>query len=167
MPLPFTIRRADLTDAEAVTTLLSASYPVLMAAAYEVDVLVRALPLMVRANPVLLASGSFHLAETPGDVVGCGGWTPERPGTGEVEPGLGHIRHFAVDPGWTGRGVGRSLFEACRAQARSRGVSVFECYASLNAQPFYQALGFSGLERREIAMGDAVRFPAVLMRCRL
>lgn len=160
------VRPARSSDADAVTAVLTASYPVLMTASYDAAMLARALPPMVRANPALLASGSFHLAEVSGKVVGVGGWTPERPGTGEVEPGLGHIRHFAVHPARTGRGVGRSLFAACRSQAGARGFCVFECYSSLNAEPFYRALGFHAPERREIPMGDTVRFPAVLMRCR-
>ncbi|WP_288586085.1 GNAT family N-acetyltransferase [uncultured Methylobacterium sp.] len=160
------VRSARSSDADAVTAVLTASSPVLMTSSYDAAMLARALPLMVRANPALLASGSFHLAEVSGEVVGVGGWTPERPGTGEVEPGLGHIRHFAVHPARTGRGVGRSLFVGCRSQAGDRGFCVFECYSSLNAEPFYRALGFHALERREIPMGDTVRFPAVLMRCR-
>ncbi|AWB25603.1 GNAT family N-acetyltransferase [Methylobacterium currus] len=162
-----TIRPARPDDGDAVTAVLSASYPVLRAASYEADTLARALPLMVRANPTLLASGSFHLAKRLDSVVGVGGWTPERPGTGEIEPGLGHIRHFAVHPAWTGCGVGRSLFSACRAHAQECGVPAFECYASLNAEPFYRALGFRAFGRREIPMGGTAAFPAVLMRCRL
>ncbi|GJD63816.1 GNAT family N-acetyltransferase [Methylobacterium frigidaeris] len=155
-------------DGDAVTAVLAASYPVLMAASYEADTLTWALPLMVRANPALLASGRFHLAEVPDGIVGVGGWTPERPGTGEIEPGLGHVRHFAVHPAWIGRGVGRRVFAACRSQAQGGGVSAFECYASLNAEPFYRALGFREFGRREIPLGGgAVGFPAVLMRCRL
>jgi len=167
MSPPITIRRSGPDDGEAVTKLLAATYPVLMAPAYETDILSRALPLMVRANPVLLATDSFHLAAIPGRIIGCGGWTPERPGTGEIEPGLGHIRHFAVHPAWGGRGIGRALFEACREQARDRGIDVFECYASLNAEPFSRALGFIRLSRRDIAMGGVVRFPSMWMHCRL
>ncbi|MFH6785891.1 MULTISPECIES: GNAT family N-acetyltransferase [Methylobacterium] len=167
MSRPIAIRRSGPDDGAAVTALPAATYPILMAPAYETATLSRALPLMVRANPVLLASGSFHVAGVPGQIVGCGGWTPERPGTGEVEPGLGHIRHFAVHPASGGCGIGRALFEACREQARARGVEAFECYASLNAEPFYRALGFTKLAPRDIAMGDGVQFPAVWMQCRL
>ncbi len=166
MSARITIRIAHPSDEDAVTAVLAASYPVLMAGSYDAETLRRALPRMVRANPALLACGSFHLAEMSGDVVGVGGWTPERPGTGEVEPGLGHVRHFAVHPASIGCGIGRRLFAACRAQADDKGVSAFECYASLNAEPFYRALGFSAFGRRAIPMGDTITFPAVLMRYR-
>ena len=50
---------------------------------------------MTRANPGLLASGTYYVAESRDSlIVGCGGWTRESPVDGGIEPGLGHIRHF-------------------------------------------------------------------------
>ncbi|MBA1145887.1 GNAT family N-acetyltransferase [Ectothiorhodospiraceae bacterium WFHF3C12] len=123
-----------------------------MAEAYPAEVLKLALPAMTRANERLLRSGSFYLAEGGGEVIGCGGWTAERPDDGAVEPGLAHIRHFSTRPDWGRRGVGRRIFEACMAQARGEGIRVFECYASLNAVAFYAALGFRALGERHIAL---------------
>ncbi len=160
-----TIRAARATDAAAVTALLERSYPVLMAPAYEPSVLAAALPTMTRANPALLASGTFYLAEAPGDgLVGCGGWTPERPGSGDASPALGHVRHFATHPDRTGRGIGRAVFDRCRAAAGAAGIVHLECYASLNAEPFYRALGFSTLRQADIVLAEGVRLPVVVMR---
>src|SRR4051812_50213023 len=93
-----------------------------MATAYAPELLARALPLMVRPNPALLASGTYHVAETDGGaVVGCGGWTRERPGTREVQPGLAHIRHFATRAESAGRGVGRAVYRRREAQAVAAG----------------------------------------------
>lgn len=166
MPANISIRTATPSDAEAVGTLLQASYPTLMAPGYPADVLERALPLIVRANPALLRSGTYCLAEAPdGALAGCGGWTLERPGAADapVDPALGHIRHFATHPGWTRRGVGRALFERCAADARAAGVRRFECYASLVAEPFYAALGFVAVEPLVVAMGPGISFPSVRM----
>lgn len=158
------IRPARPDDEAAVSALLAASYPVLMPAGYDPAVLSAALPLMTRANPALLASGRYFLAEEAGgQVVGCGGWTPERPGRGDVAPGLGHIRHFATHPERLGRGIGRAIYEASAAQAGAAGVQRFECYASLNAVAFYAALGFVARGRMEVAMGPEVRFPCEVM----
>ncbi|GIL01932.1 MAG: acetyltransferase [Alphaproteobacteria bacterium] len=165
MPSAFIIRVTSPADAEAVTALLTASYPVLMATAYDEAVLGAALPAMTRSNPALLSSGTFYVAEQDdGELAGCGGWTRERPGTGEVVPGLGHVRHFATRPEWIGRGVGRALYRRCEEDARAAGVSRFECYASLNAEGFYQALGFATVARIDIPMGARTAFPAMLMR---
>ena len=158
------IRAATPEDGEIVAELYSASYPVLMPAAYERKVLDAALPLMTRANPKLLACGTYFLAfDGIGTLVGGGGWTPDRPGTGEREDGTGHVRHFATHPEHTGKGIGRTIFERCAASAQGNGIGRFECYASLNAQPFYAALGFRFLDVFDIPMAPGVVFPSARM----
>lgn len=163
MPTEISIRVAQPGDVDAVEKVLRASYPALMIRAYDPAVLARALPGMTRANPRLLAGGTYYLAEAAGEAVGCGGWSLERPGTVEVEPGLAHIRHFGVDPGWTGRGVGRALYERCEAQARAAGARRFECYASLNGEAFYAALGFASAGTIDVPMGPDLTFPSIRM----
>jgi N-acetylglutamate synthase-like GNAT family acetyltransferase len=135
-----------------------------MKPAYAPDVLAAALPFMTRANADLLASGTYFIAETESfELVGCGGWTPQTPGTDVIVDKIGHIRHFATHPDWNGQGIGRALYEACEAQAAAAGITGFDCFASLNAEGFYAALGFEPVERIEVAM-PRVSFPATLMR---
>ena len=166
--VPVRVRVARPADAEAVTALLEAAYPVLMAPDYAPDVLAAALPLMIRANPALLACGTYYLAETPaGEIVGCGGWTREHPGNGEAEPGLGHIRHFGTHLDWIGRGVARAVYRRCEADARAAGVTRFECCASLNAVGFYAAVGLGVVRELGVEMASGVMLPAVLMEKRL
>lgn len=162
-PAGVTVRIATPDDHEAISHLFAVSYGTLMRAAYEAAVLEAALPLMTRANPLLLASGTFFVADTAGNVVGCGGWTRARPDRGDVERGLGHVRHFATHPDHTGLGIGRVLYEACEKQALAAGVERFECYASLNAEGFYSALGFEALARIDVPLNDEIRLPAVRM----
>jgi len=131
---------------------------------YEPKVLVAALPGMTNANPHLLGSETYYIAiNDGGKVVGCGGWTPERPGQGGIEPGLAHIRHFATHPDAIGQGIGRALFTACLEAARKAGINRFECYSSLNGEGFYAALGFQTVERVEVNMGEGLTFPSLLM----
>lgn len=164
----YDLRAAKPDDANAVEALLHASYPRLMGPAYQKALLIPALKLMTRANPALLASGTYYLAEShSGLVVGCGGWTPARPGTNAVEPGLGHIRHFATHPDWTRRGIGRAIYLLCETAARSSGVKSFECYSSLNAESFYSALGFKSIRTIAIDLAPGVGLPAILMRRKL
>jgi N-acetylglutamate synthase-like GNAT family acetyltransferase len=143
----YEVRVARPEDAEGVGKLLQASYPVLLASAYDAQSLVPAMKLLTRANPKLLGSGTYYLAEDAGVVVGCGGWTRDRPGEGTVEPHLGHLRHFGTHPGWVRRGVGRAIYGTCEASAREVGVTVFECYSSLNAEGFYRSLDFRCMRR--------------------
>jgi hypothetical protein len=69
-----TVRGASPQDAEAVSALLEASYPSLMALGYEPTLFARALPLLTKANPMLLSS--------------CMNWPPFRPDTRHNLEGL-------------------------------------------------------------------------------
>jgi len=158
------VRPATPSDAAAVAAVLAASYPALMRGAYPADLLALTLPLIVSPNPALLASGTYYLAEAKsGEALGCGGWSTSAPGSRRREPGTAHIRHFATHPAWTGRGVGRAVYARCEEDARAAGIARFICYASLNGEPFYRALGFRPLRRIEVPMGGGLRFPAILM----
>jgi GNAT superfamily N-acetyltransferase len=162
--MTISIRVATPDDAAAVRHVLLHSYPALMAGAYDPELLARALPLITRPHPKLLAGGTYYLAEADGDPAGCGGWSWNRPGGDELEPGLAHIRHFATHSDWTGRGVGRALYERCEQDARAAVADRFECYASLNGEAFYAALGFARIGAIEVAMGPGLDFPSILMR---
>jgi len=159
-----TLKIATPEDAARVAALLAASYPPLMAAGYDAALLAAALPLLTRANPALLLAGTFYLAEASGGrLVGCGGWTRERPDDGEVVPGVAHLRHFATHPERLRRGIGGALYRRCESDARSAGVRRFECYASLNSERFYAALGFASQRRVALALRPGLQLPAVLM----
>jgi N-acetylglutamate synthase-like GNAT family acetyltransferase len=158
------LRPATPADAAAVAAVLRPSYAELMALAYPAELMARALPLITRPNPKLLASGRYYLVEAEsGEPAGCGGWSAHPPGASEPDPRRAHIRHFATHPAWLHRGVGRMLYARCEADARAAGFTAFEAWASLNGEPFYAALGFRRLERIETPMPGGVRFPAVRM----
>lgn len=159
------IRVAQPADAAAVGELLELSYPALMASAYAPESLAPALGLITRANPALLGSGTYYVAQTPaGMLVGCGGWTPEQPGTGSVAPHVAHLRHFATHPEWIRRGVGRAIYRLCEAGARSAGVRTLECYSSLNGEKFYATLGFARVREIDAELRGGVTLRSVLMR---
>src|ERR1700746_1588642 len=94
------VRVAQPEDFEALCSLLLASYSKLLAGHYARDLLETALPFVTRANPALLASGTYYVAEIGGVPVGCGGWSPARPGSGETVQGEAYVRHVATAPDW-------------------------------------------------------------------
>jgi N-acetylglutamate synthase-like GNAT family acetyltransferase len=167
-PTQCVIRTARPTDTDAISTLLEESYSRLLAASYDSNILRLALPYMIKANPVLLASDTYYVAETERRiVVGCGGWTAEKPGSNEITAGEAHIRHFAIHPEWTRRGIGRSLVARCIRDARSFGIHKLHCFSTLNAEPFYRASGFDTVEKIDVPMGSTITFPAVLVKCEI
>lgn len=125
--------------------------------------LARALPHLAKANPTLLASGTYYVAETePGNLDGCGGWTAARPGSGEIAEGEAHIRHFATYPGWTRQGIGSALLARCIGDARSFGIRRLHCFSTLNAERFYWAAGFNTVGLIDVQLGPDMAFPAYI-----
>lgn len=158
------IRIAEPADAEAVTALLEKSYPALLAGAYDAALLQQVLPLMTRANPELLSSGSYYVAVgDDGMIVGAGGWTRHSP-TGQGENGTnGNIRHFGTDPDHARKGIGRALIARCVEDARDAGLTELNCYSTLNGKVFYASCGFHTVEPFEIAFPGGLVFPSVRM----
>ncbi|HEX4157661.1 MAG TPA: GNAT family N-acetyltransferase [Rhizomicrobium sp.] len=91
------------------------------------------------------------------------GWTVAAPGSAEIIPGEGHIRHFATHPDWLGRRIGTSLLARCFADA-GPVVHRLYCYSSLNAEPFYLASGFEAIGPVDVPIGSGLKFAATLMK---
>ena len=158
------IRRTIATDLEPLNRLFADSYPVLLAADYAPDVLADALPLIARANPGLLVSGSYYLAEPEdgGAPLAAGGWTAASPH--QPEPaGTGHVRHVVTHPQATRQGLAAAIMRHSCKEARAAGLRQLVALSTLTAVRFYEAMGFA-VEREEvIAMTPEVSFPAVRM----
>lgn len=161
---PTQLKVATSADSKAVSALLAASYSSLLRASYEHDLLDRALPYMIRANEKLLASGTYYVVQDgPGNLIGCGGWTIARPGSGEVREGEAHIRHFATHPSRVRQGVGASLLARCISDARQLGIRRMHCFSTLNGEGFYRTSGFDKVEAIDVPMGPTLKFPGIWM----
>jgi hypothetical protein len=95
-----------------------------MAAANDVDLLVRALPPMP-APPKLLSSGTYMLAEADGQPFGCGGGTETAAGSDQTNVGEAHIRHFATHADWKGAGYGGCFAAGVKRRQARREVKRF------------------------------------------
>ncbi|MEM6276791.1 MAG: GNAT family N-acetyltransferase [Pseudomonadota bacterium] len=160
--MAFSIRPATLADTAAVDALLQRTYPRLLKADYPPSVLVGAIPAMTRAQPKLMACGTYYLAEENGRVLGAGGWTPKA-----RRRGWGDIRHVVTDDRELRRGIGRALMEHSFELARATGLSHMECWATLTAVPFYEAVGFRLIGPMTVLLQGAIEFPAMRMELAL
>lgn len=153
------VRPGRRSDVPAVDALLARSYPQLLKADYPPSVLVTAVPLISRAQPDLVACGTYYVAETEdGRIVGAGGWTPSR-----ARARSGGIRHFVTDPGFTRRGVGSALMVRCLRDAARAGLRQMRCEATRTAVPFYRAHGFEVTGEIAVELRPGVVFPAIAM----
>ncbi len=164
MTTTYAIRLATPADLAAVDALLASSYPRLLARDYPPSVLVTALPVISRARPELLASGSYFLAEAPdGAIVGAGGWTAGAPSDGRVRNRTGQIRHVVTDHRHTRRGIAAAIMAQVFDQATRAGVRRMGCLATRTAVPFYASLGFRAVGPIEVTLRPGISFPAVQM----
>lgn len=159
---PITIRKSTGDDFAAVDALFRRSYPVLLARDYAPDLLSDALPVISRANPELLSSGDYYLAEREGQVLGAGGYSSQAPQGGQSE-GVAHIRHVVTDADATRQGIGRALMVRIFCDAIRRGVWEFDCLSTRSAVRFYASLGFRVRGNILINLRPGISFPAVHM----
>ncbi|RMA43001.1 GNAT family N-acetyltransferase [Rhodophyticola porphyridii] len=158
------LRPTTGADMVGIDALLAASYPVLLKPDYPPSVLVTALPLISRANPGLLRSGTFYVVEDSGGrALAAGGWTHTGPQGGIGPRDLGHIRHVVTHPCATRRGLARALLTHAFDCARAAGITRLSCQSTRTAVPFYAAMGFEVQGDIEIALRPGITFPAVQM----
>ena len=163
----YTIRPASANDAASVSKLLASAYPVLLKYDYAPSILDKALPSMVEAQPALLTSGTYFLVEIRGRIVAAGGWSWSAP-TGSSTLGsrtTGHTRHVVTDHRFTRMGAGRALMEHVLRSARQEGADKLNCFSTLTAVPFYEAVGFDQICPIDLKVSPGVYFPAVQMCC--
>jgi putative acetyltransferase len=104
--------------------------------------------LMNRDNEIRL------LAELDGQPVGLGALVVHNT----------ELRACYVVPEAARRGVGSALVQQMERVARDRGLTHLELHASVNAEPFYAALGYEAIERGEHVLRSGLRMAAVKMR---
>jgi GNAT superfamily N-acetyltransferase len=157
------IRPARDGDRATLERLIAECYGTVYPGWYDEDVLGDAMPAMLRIDPALLASGRYFVATLGDAISGCGGWSTNSPGSGEVTDKIGHIRHFATLPDLMGKGIGGAIIERCIAEAAQTGMQQLRCFSSLPAEGFYARHGFAKLDSVNVMLRDGAYFPAVLM----
>jgi GNAT superfamily N-acetyltransferase len=122
-------------------------------------------------DPSLFDDQTSYVIESEGELVAVGAWSTRQKlysGSEDQEflvdrviPGLdaARIRAFFVHPEKANRGLGRILYDTCEQAAVEMGFSEFELMATLPGVPFYERLGFSGMEIVEIELLDGTLLP--------
>lgn len=164
MDQTITLRPAAPTDLAGIDRLLLRSYPRLLAADYPPSTLVLGVPRFARAQPELLASGRYFVAEeAQGRILAAGGWSRQGPSGGPVAETTAHVRHVATDPDVVRQGLGRMVMERVMQEAREAGVRWLDCLSTRTAVPFYRSLKFRALNPQELVLGPGIAFPVLRM----
>jgi GNAT superfamily N-acetyltransferase len=165
------VRLARPDEANRIEMLQRRSFRWLASRHYTPLEIASALEYMGTFDPRLIEDGTYHVAETGGRLVGCGGWSfrPALYGAsdeeGHLDPGAepARIRAIFVHPDWTGRGIARRLVATAEAAAACAGFRRFELLSTLNAEPVYVAVGYRALGRVRLELLNGVGFVAARM----
>ena len=84
-------------------------------------------------------------------------------GIGALVLATAELRAVYVSPEGARHGCGSALVREIERIARDGDVARLTLYASLNAEPFYAALGYSVVERTEVGLPNDHRMAAVVM----
>jgi len=170
------VRLAELDDVAALDALIRVSARELSRGFYseaEIDAAIRH---VFGVDTTLVRDRTYYVVEAEGARVACGGWSRRGALYGgdqrrmQEAPALdpardpARIRAFFVAPAWARRGLGRLLFERCRAAAEAEGYRALELMATLPGVPLYAACGFTAVEDVVDRLPDGVELRFVRMR---
>jgi predicted N-acetyltransferase YhbS len=168
-------RLADRDDIEALRELIPLSVRALSADVYTPAQIESALTYVFGVDTQLIEDGTYFVAEVDGQIVGCGGWSKRKTLYGGdqskteadalLDPAVdaARIRAFYVHPDWSRRGIGSTIIRSCEDAAMEQGFTRMECVATLPGEALYSAMGYSVLERIDIANPDGEVLPCARM----
>ena len=169
------VRQATLADIPALQRLIPESVRGLSEGFYDRRQAESAIRYVFGVDTQLIHDGTYYVAETGAQIIGCGGWSKRRTLYGgdqakasedpllDPQKEAARIRAFFVHPDWARRGVGRLLLETCEAAARQAQFTTLELVATLPGVPLYRAFGYETLEAFTIPMPDGLTLPVIRM----
>lgn len=170
------LRLATMEDVPALKELIPASVRALSRNHYTPDQIEAALSEIFGVDTQLISDGTYFLAESAGQIVGCGGWSKRqtlfgsdalKSGTADslLDPAkdAARVRAFYVHPNWARRGIGRQVLQRCEDAARSAGFTKLELVATLPGEPLYRALGYVVIEPTVLTMSKGRSLAAYRM----
>ncbi len=169
------IRTAQPADVPTLTGLIARSAAVLSAGYYSEPQIAGAIRYVFGVDSQLIGDGTYLVAETNGEICGCGGWSRRRTLYGgdqhkdHTDPLLdprtdaARIRAFFVEPAHARKGLGAALMQACAHASHAAGFRQLELMATLPGVPLYSAFGFRIVEEIVERLPNGVELPFVRM----
>jgi GNAT superfamily N-acetyltransferase len=170
------LRLATPADASGLRHLIDVSVRKLSVGYYTGSQIEGALRYVFGLDTQLIADRTYYVIEDEtGEFQAAGGWSRRRTLFGgdqmkeADDPALdptkdaARIRAFFVHPSWSGRGLGRQLFDRCASDAARARFNRVELMATLPGEPFYRALGFIELDRSTVLLPDGEELAVVRM----
>jgi len=174
--MDYVIRKATLDDREDIETLIVESARNLSQEDYSGEQVEAAIKTVFGVDTSLIVDGTYFVAESSAELIGCGGWSKRRTLFGgdqfaerdstnldpRTEPAK--IRAFFIHPKFARKGIARAILSLCENEARAFGFRSLELMSTLPGIKLYRACGYEGAERVEYAAGDGVVIEFMVMK---
>jgi N-acetylglutamate synthase-like GNAT family acetyltransferase len=175
--MEFRLRQAVLADVDSIRALIDASVRGLAKRIYTDEQIEHSIRSVFGVDGTLIADGTYFVAESDGEIVGCGGWSKRRTlfGASEYESSrddslldpsvdAAKIRAFFVHPNAARQGVGTAILDLCEAAAIGEGFRAAEMMATLPGVPLYTARGYRELESVDVPLDNNESIVCIRMR---
>ncbi len=171
----FKVRKAVSADIPAIERVMRESLVGISIQSYDARQVESALKFIAHLDRDLVNDGTYFVAESESEIVGCGGWSRRSrlyAGSGSVagdarlldpETEPARIRAMFVDPRWARRGIGREILNECEREALRAGFRRLELMAMLSGEAMYLACGYKPVENVPARLEDDTPFPLTRM----
>jgi GNAT superfamily N-acetyltransferase len=174
--MDYSIRHASLDDREQIQRLIAESARGLSREHYDDAQIEAAIATVFGVDTDLIDDGTYFVAESAGELIGCGGWSRRRTLFGGdqyasrdasyldplSEPAK--IRAFFIHPAHARKGVARALIDRCESEAAAHEFRAMELMSTLPGVKFYQSCGYVEQGDYDLELREEVKLELVPMR---
>jgi GNAT superfamily N-acetyltransferase len=174
--MDYILRKATLSDRSAITQLIMDSARSLSREEYSGEQIEGAIATVFGVDTNLIVDETYFVAESDGELVGCGGWSKRKTLFGgdqyvardggyldpRTEPAK--IRAFFIHPQHARKGIARAILDACETEAKAAGFRSLELMSTLPGIKLYRACGYDGEDGVELYVGQGITIGLVPMR---
>jgi len=165
-----------MEEREAITQLIAESARLLSRQHYSDAQIEAAIATIFGVDTDLIEDETYFVAESEGQLVGCGGWSKRKTLFGgdqyssrdrgyiDPESGPARIRAFFIHPNHARKGIARAILSRCEDEARAQSFRALELLATLPGIEFYKSCGFVETGNLDLDLEDNLKLEFVPMR---
>ena len=165
-----------MEEREAIKKLIAESARHLSREHYDDLQIETAIATVFGVDTDLIEDGTYLVAESDGQLVGCGGWSKRKTLYGGdqytsrdasyLDPAseAAKIRAFFIHPDHARKGIARAILKQCETEARAHGFRALELMATLPGIEFYKSCGFTETGNFDLQLTAAVKLELLPMR---
>ncbi len=174
--MTYSLRKAVPADVAAIMELIVESVKGLSSFDYSSRQIELSIGSVFGVDLELIEDGTYFVAESEGNIVGCGGWSRRKTLYGSstyshsrnAEPldpttDPAKIRAFFIHPDSARKGVGTAILDACEREAKAAGFGSAEMMSTLPGVRLYSVRGYAAGERIQIPVGHGIEIECLRM----